>query len=115
MIFPAPMRSECAVLACSGVMVPETNLKLLAQTSWWIPLPISPVRSSRWSMGSNPQARAATFKQAAQYPLWHLASFRCDAEFGPLSADIVAKVENRTTQKISRKLIFGLLCGCIAL
>src|SRR5216683_1895295 len=65
MIFPARMRSECAVLACSGVMVPETNLKLLAQTSWWIPLPISPVRSSRWSMGRNPQARAATFKQAA--------------------------------------------------
>src|SRR5260370_39718554 len=30
-------------------------------------------------------------------------------------ADIVAKVENRTTQKISRKLIFGLLCGCVAL
>src|SRR5712672_1893218 len=33
----------------------------------------------------------------------------------PFRADIVAKVENRTTQKISRKLIFGLLCGCIAL
>src|SRR5882757_3493775 len=49
----------------SGVMVAETNLKLLAQTSWWIPLPISPVPSSRWSMGSNPQARAATSKQAA--------------------------------------------------
>jgi hypothetical protein len=27
----------------------------------------------------------------------------------PVLADIVAKVENRTTQKISRKLIFGLL------
>jgi hypothetical protein len=27
--------------------------------------------------------------------------------------DSVAKVENRTTQKISRKLIFGLLCGCV--
>src|SRR3979411_3270481 len=33
----------------------------------------------------------------------------------PVCADIVAKVENRTTQKISRKLIFGLLCGCDAL
>jgi hypothetical protein len=33
----------------------------------------------------------------------------------PLLADIVAKVENRTTQKISRKLIFGLLYGCVAL
>src|ERR1700730_6533969 len=56
MIFPAPMRSECAVLACSGVMVPETNLKLPALTGWWIPLPISPLRSSRWSMESNPRA-----------------------------------------------------------
>ncbi len=65
MIFPAPMRSECAVSASSGVMVPERNLKLLVQTSWWIPLPISPVRSSRWSMGRNPQARAATSEQAA--------------------------------------------------
>ena len=32
----------------------------------------------------------------------------------PLLADIVAKVENRTTLKISRKLIFGLLCCCVA-
>jgi hypothetical protein len=32
----------------------------------------------------------------------------------PKIADIVAKVENRTTLKISRKLIFGLLCGCAA-
>src|SRR6478736_4502593 len=55
MIFPAPMRSECAVLACSGVMVPETNLKRPARTSWWIPLPISPVRCSRWSTGRNPR------------------------------------------------------------
>jgi hypothetical protein len=29
-------------------------------------------------------------------------------------ADIFAKVENRTTLKISRKSIFGLLCGCVA-
>jgi len=28
--------------------------------------------------------------------------------------DIVAKVENRATRKISRKLIFGLLCRCVA-
>src|SRR5450631_1042693 len=32
----------------------------------------------------------------------------------PLCADIVAKVENRTTLKISRKSIFGLLCCCVA-
>src|SRR5438477_4059381 len=29
-------------------------------------------------------------------------------------ADTVAKVENRTTLKISRRLIFGLLCCCVA-
>jgi hypothetical protein len=29
-------------------------------------------------------------------------------------ADIAAKVENRTTEKISRKLIFGLPCCCVA-
>jgi hypothetical protein len=33
---------------------------------------------------------------------------------GPLLADIVAKVENRATRKISRKLIFGLLRRCVA-
>jgi hypothetical protein len=32
----------------------------------------------------------------------------------PLLADIVAKVENRITLKISRKLIFGLLYCCVA-
>src|SRR5258708_27614322 len=32
----------------------------------------------------------------------------------PELADIVAKVENRTTLKISRKSIFGLLCCCVA-
>ena len=32
----------------------------------------------------------------------------------PLLADCVAKVENRTTPKISQKLIFGLLCDSIA-
>ena len=32
----------------------------------------------------------------------------------PKSADFVAKVENRTTPKISRKLIFEPLCCCVA-
>src|SRR5258707_15603233 len=32
----------------------------------------------------------------------------------PDVADIVAKVENRATRKISRKLIFGLLRRCVA-
>jgi hypothetical protein len=32
----------------------------------------------------------------------------------PFLADIVAKVENQANRKISRKLIFGLLCRCVA-
>jgi hypothetical protein len=32
----------------------------------------------------------------------------------PLLADIVAKVENPTTLKISRKLIFRPLCCCVS-
>ena len=32
-----------------------------------------------------------------------------------VTADTVAKVENRTTLKISRKLIFRLLCCCLAI
>src|SRR5690349_9866024 len=31
-----------------------------------------------------------------------------------LAGDFVAKVENRATRKISRKLIFGLLRSCVA-
>ena len=33
----------------------------------------------------------------------------------PLWVDIVAKVEIRVTRKISPKLIFGPLCGCVAI
>jgi hypothetical protein len=50
------------------------------------------------------------------------AGCRCQGseEIGPRNADfrssldIVAKVENRATRKISRKLIFGLLRRCVA-
>src|ERR1700686_3519242 len=107
MIFPAPMRWECAVLACSGVMVPETNLKLLAQTSWWIPLPISPVRASRWAMGRNPQGRAATFNQAprvsglrGQTDIVHEQRVNarlaeCDDRVGGRADDWLAVIEGR--------------------
>ena len=47
MTSPEPMLSECAVLACCGVMAPETNLKLLAQINWWNSLLISPGPLSR--------------------------------------------------------------------
>ncbi len=67
MIFPVPMRLECAVLACSGVMVPETNLRLLAQINWWNRLLISLGRFFRWSVGSNLRARplGGSFKSEA--------------------------------------------------
>ena len=39
---------------------------------------------------------------------------QCANTSSQLLADIVAKVENRTTVKISRKSIFGLLCCCVA-
>jgi hypothetical protein len=47
------------------------------------------------SQGSNPEVR------------------ECGREVG-FTPDIVAKVENRATRNISRKLIFGLLRSCVA-
>src|SRR5258708_6404189 len=44
-----------------------------------------------------------------------IRSHSSQVRVSPFRADIVAKVENRTTKKMSRKLIFGLLCGCAAL
>jgi len=38
-----------------------------------------------------------------------------DSRQRPLCGDTVAKVGNRTTRKISRRLIFGLLCCCLAI
>jgi hypothetical protein len=51
----------------------------------------------------------------ASLPLWHKADVLKASPDVRFRGDIVAKVENRTTPKISRKLIFGLLAGCIAL
>jgi hypothetical protein len=39
---------------------------------------------------------------------------RSDIVGGPFRADFVAKVENRSAAKNLRKLIFGLLCFCVA-
>src|SRR2546429_7135565 len=58
------MRLECAVLACSGVMVPETNLRLPAQINWWNRLLISLGRFFRWSVGSNLRARPLGFRSS---------------------------------------------------
>ena len=38
-------------------MVPETNLRVLAQINWWNRLPISLGRFFRWSAGSNLRGR----------------------------------------------------------
>src|ERR1700730_631855 len=40
-----------------------------------------------------------------------VTSLKCDVRSSP---DTVAKVENRSAPKISRKLIFGRLCRCVA-
>jgi len=53
----------------------------------------------------------ALLQPSRSRPFSSQARKRSDARFG---SDLVAKVENRTTLKISRKLIFGLLCCCVA-
>jgi hypothetical protein len=59
--------------------------------------PNSDVDTHNWDVGFTP-----------------MSGHRQPGRSGPKSADIVAKVENRTTLKISRKSIFGLLCCCVA-
>src|SRR5260370_18519986 len=49
------------------------------------------------------------------FRIWHLASFRCDAEFGPPSADCVEKLENRGSPKISQVSHVGDFSRCKAL
>jgi hypothetical protein len=71
--------------------------------------------SSQWSVRHRGRSVSKSQKVAAP---------KCDFRFAPDSglysdigpclfgADTVAKVENRTTPKISRKLIIGNLCCC---
>ena len=62
-----------------------------------------------------PGLRRALTRSAASDKTFSACDFllrRCSRL--PLVADIVAKVENRATRKISRKLIFGLLRSCVA-
>jgi hypothetical protein len=63
----------------------------------------------------NGKSRSAFRECAAAHSPILLASELVQTQHGlnsrPLLADVVANVENRTTRKISRKLIFGLLCG----
>ena len=53
MTFPERTRSECAVLACCGVMVPETSLRLPVQINWWNPPSISLGQFFRWSRNNS--------------------------------------------------------------
>src|SRR5881397_1791514 len=57
MTFPERTRSECAVLACCGVMVPETSLRLQVQINWWNPPLILLGQFFRWSVRSNLRAK----------------------------------------------------------
>src|SRR6266700_6216595 len=68
MTFQARTRSECAALACCGVMVPGTSLKRPVQISWWNPLLISLGPCFRWSARCNadlaPSSLSAPANQA---------------------------------------------------
>jgi hypothetical protein len=48
------MELECGVLESSEAMVPEMNLKALAQINWWNQLLISLAQFSRWLVESGP-------------------------------------------------------------
>ena len=65
-----------------------------------------------------PKSQAHPLYPAATKPRIWLSSGSCSRHWQndecPLLADIVAKVEIEPTLKISRKLIFGLLCCCVA-
>ena len=71
-------------------------------------------RHDRNELRQNPRPRPARSRKAVS----HSCRFSCPEDFVltllqevcPLLEDIAAKVENRTTLKISRKLIFGLFC-----
>src|SRR6266704_1193059 len=73
MTFPERTRSECAVLACCGVMVPETSLRLLVQINWWNPLLISLGQFFRWSVRSNLRAKPQLIGGAVQASLTSIA------------------------------------------
>jgi hypothetical protein len=51
----------------------------------------------------------------ADFRSWHFSDVAARADDVSSLGDTVAKVENRTTLKISRKLIFRLLCCCLAI
>jgi len=83
-------------------------------------------RAGRAGGGDPQRSRSAGVVAAGAVGEVKAAAGCCDVRFSPrsryrrrgwscpLRADIVAKVENRTTLKLSQKLIFGLLCCCVA-
>jgi hypothetical protein len=60
-------------------------------------------------------ARFRVLSPIVQLYRWYSGRNHEEQRGCPLMADIVAKVETRTTQKNSQKLVFGLLSGCVAL
>ena len=94
MTFPERTRSECAVLACCGVMVPETSLRLPVQINWWNPPLISLGQFFRWSVRSNLRAKQ---------PVCHIkppsaeCAFRCGlADFAKAATQIATSVDRST-------------------
>src|ERR1700731_519053 len=117
MIFPVPMRLECAVLACSGVMVPETNLRLLAQINWWNRPLISRGRFFRWSVemalrrGRTGLPRNAT-SQFVPFLAQRLGEARAEV-VGRLAARFLADLV--ALQRQRRRLLQQLLPGRLAI
>src|SRR6266568_3133910 len=68
MTFPERTRSECAVLACCGVMVPETSLRLPVRINWWNPPLILLGQFFRWSRNNRcPSSSAAARHSTISY------------------------------------------------
>jgi hypothetical protein len=71
-------------------------------------------RPNTWLQRPMLQNREESSCQTGAVHTWHLADITRRAADVGCSGDCVAKVENRTALKISRKLIFRLLCCCVA-
>jgi hypothetical protein len=70
------------------------------------------ISGTGWMAGiGHGQTHHSSGPTSAFGPNSDLDALKCEVHFAP---DIVATVENRAARKISRRLIFGLLCRCVA-
>ena len=79
---------------------------------WWAYTETLSPRPPRLHRISTKDGPDAIEMGCLRYP--PIATQTADIAGGPFRADFVAKVENRTTLKISRKLIFRPLCRCVS-